>query len=142
MRIRDFSLDAEGMQDDLAPVKEKFQDAFIRVWNRQAENDGFNRLVLGAELEWDEVVVLRAYAKYLRQVGVTLSETLHPADAGQASGHHAQHHRSSSRTTSIPALGDVGHGTQRRVARHPLADRGRARAASRIPTKTASSGCT
>src|SRR5204862_472463 len=62
------------MQDDLAPLKEKFQDAFIRVWTRQAENDGFNRLVLGAELEWHEVVVMRAYAKYLRQVGVTLSE--------------------------------------------------------------------
>jgi len=74
VRIRDFSLDAEGMQDDLTPVKEKFQDAFIRVWTRQAENDGFNRLVLVAELEWHEVVVLRAYAKYLRQVGVTLSE--------------------------------------------------------------------
>jgi glutamate dehydrogenase len=74
VRIRDFSLDAEGMQDDLTPIKAKFQDAFIRVWTRQAENDGFNRLVLTAELAWDEVVVLRAYAKYLRQVGVTLSE--------------------------------------------------------------------
>jgi glutamate dehydrogenase len=75
VRIRDFSLDAEGMQDDLGPLKDKFQNAFIRVWNRDAENDGFNRLVLGAELEWDEVVILRAYAKYLRQVGVALSET-------------------------------------------------------------------
>ncbi len=75
VRIRDFSLDAEGMQDDLTPVKEKFQNAFIKVWNREAENDGFNRLVLGAALEWDEVVILRAYAKYLRQVGVALSET-------------------------------------------------------------------
>ncbi|HEX8254742.1 MAG TPA: NAD-glutamate dehydrogenase [Thermoanaerobaculia bacterium] len=74
VRIREFSLDAEGMQDDLSPIKEKFQDAFIRVWTRQAENDGFNRLVLGAELEWHEVVILRAYAKYLRQVGVTLTE--------------------------------------------------------------------
>ena len=75
VRIRDFSLDAEGMADDLTPVKQKFQDAFIRVWSHQAENDGFNRLVLGAELDWYEVVMLRAYAKYLRQVGVTLSET-------------------------------------------------------------------
>ncbi|HUP63373.1 MAG TPA: NAD-glutamate dehydrogenase [Thermoanaerobaculia bacterium] len=75
VRIRDFSLDGEGMQDDLTPVKEKFQDAFIRVWTHQAENDGFNRLVLGADVEWHEVVVLRAYAKYLRQVGVALSET-------------------------------------------------------------------
>ena len=75
VRIRDFKLSGEGMQDDLKPIKEKFQAAFIRVWTNQAENDGFNRLVLGAELEWDEVVVLRAYAKYLRQVGVNLSET-------------------------------------------------------------------
>ncbi|HKR65799.1 MAG TPA: NAD-glutamate dehydrogenase [Thermoanaerobaculia bacterium] len=75
VRIRDFSLDGEGMQDDLTPLKEKFQDAFIRVWHHEAESDGFNRLVLGAELEWHEVVVLRAYAKYVRQVGVTLSET-------------------------------------------------------------------
>jgi glutamate dehydrogenase len=74
VRIRDFSLSAEGMQDDLRPVKEKFQDAFTRVWTRQAEDDGFNRLVLTAELEWHEIVVLRAYAKYLRQIGVTLSE--------------------------------------------------------------------
>ncbi|MGZ5465921.1 MAG: NAD-glutamate dehydrogenase [Thermoanaerobaculia bacterium] len=76
VRIRDFNVDAEGMPDDLAPVKEKFQNAFIRVWTHQAENDGFNRLILGAELEWDEVVVLRAYAKYLRQIGATFSEQL------------------------------------------------------------------
>ena len=74
VRIRDFSLDAQGMQDDLRAVKEKFQDAFVRIWRREAENDGFNRLVLGAELEWNEIVVLRAYAKYMRQMGVNLSE--------------------------------------------------------------------
>ena len=74
IRIRDFSLAGHGMQDDLLPVKEKFQETFIRVWNHEAENDGFNRLVLGAELEWHQVVVLRAYCKYIRQIGVPLSE--------------------------------------------------------------------
>ena len=74
IRIRDFSLAAEGMQDDLRSVKGKFQEAFIRVWNKDAEDDGFNRLVLGAELEWHEVAILRAYCKYLRQIGVNLSE--------------------------------------------------------------------
>jgi glutamate dehydrogenase len=76
VRIRDFNVDAEGMPDDLSSIKEKFENAFIRVWTNQAENDGFNRLVLGAELEWDEVVVLRAYAKYLRQIGATFSDQL------------------------------------------------------------------
>jgi len=74
VRIRDFSLSAQGMQDDLTAVQQKFQDAFIRVWRRDAEDDGFNRLILAAELEWHEVVVLRAYAKYMRQIGVNLSE--------------------------------------------------------------------
>jgi glutamate dehydrogenase len=63
------------MDDDLTPVKEKFQEAFIRVWTHQAEDDGFNRLVLCAGLDWHEVVVLRAYAKYLRQVGVAFTQT-------------------------------------------------------------------
>jgi glutamate dehydrogenase len=75
VRIRDFSLSAEGMQDDLRAVKQKFEETFIRVWIRDAESDGFNRLVLAAELEWHEIAVLRAYCKYLRQIGVTLSET-------------------------------------------------------------------
>src|ERR1051326_8908597 len=75
VRIRDFSLAAAGMRDDLTPVKTKFEETFIRVWNNEAENDGFNRLVLGAELEWHEVVVLRAYCKYIRQVVIALSES-------------------------------------------------------------------
>jgi glutamate dehydrogenase len=75
VRIRDFALSASGMQDDLRPVKDKFQEAFIRVWNREAEDDGFNRLVLSAEVDWHEVVILRAYCKYLRQIGVALSES-------------------------------------------------------------------
>ena len=74
VRIRDFTISGEGMQDDLTPVKEKFEEAFIRVWTHQAENDGFNRLVLCAGLEWHEIAVVRAYAKYLRQTGVAFSE--------------------------------------------------------------------
>ncbi|HJW93035.1 MAG TPA: NAD-glutamate dehydrogenase [Thermoanaerobaculia bacterium] len=74
IRIRDFALDAQGLQDDLTDVRDKFQDAFVRVWRHEAEDDGFNRLVLAAELEWHEVVVLRAYCKYMRQIGVNLSE--------------------------------------------------------------------
>jgi glutamate dehydrogenase len=75
IRIRDFRLDAAGMKDDLSPVKAKFEETFTRVWQNDAENDGFNRLVLCAELEWHEVVVLRAYCKYIRQIGIALSES-------------------------------------------------------------------
>ncbi|HEX8154984.1 MAG TPA: NAD-glutamate dehydrogenase, partial [Thermoanaerobaculia bacterium] len=74
VRIRDFHLSSEGMQDDLSGVKEKFQETFVRVWKGEAEDDRFNRLVLVAEVEWHEVVVLRAYCKYLRQLGINLSD--------------------------------------------------------------------
>ncbi|WP_330175554.1 NAD-glutamate dehydrogenase [Streptomyces sp. NBC_01498] len=55
-------------------VRERFQDAFAAVWTGEAENDGFNSLVLRAGLNWREAMVLRAYAKYLRQAGATFSQ--------------------------------------------------------------------
>ncbi|MGR6970767.1 NAD-glutamate dehydrogenase [Streptomyces cynarae] len=54
--------------------RERFQDAFAAVWTGQAENDGFNALVLSAGLTWRQAMVLRAYAKYLRQAGSTFSQ--------------------------------------------------------------------
>ncbi|QXQ97208.1 NAD-glutamate dehydrogenase [Streptomyces sp. WY228] len=52
----------------------RFQEAFAAVWKDEAENDGFNALVLGAGLNWRQAMVLRAYAKYLRQAGSTFSQ--------------------------------------------------------------------
>ncbi|MFF4349000.1 NAD-glutamate dehydrogenase [Streptomyces sp. NPDC001530] len=54
--------------------RERFQDAFTATWTGQAENDGFNALVLSAGLNWRQAMVLRAYAKYLRQAGSTFSQ--------------------------------------------------------------------
>ncbi|WP_274559137.1 NAD-glutamate dehydrogenase [Streptomyces spiramyceticus] len=55
-------------------ARDRFQDAFAAVWTGQAENDGFNALVLSAGLDWRQAMVLRAYAKYLRQAGSTFSQ--------------------------------------------------------------------
>ncbi|MDF3302845.1 NAD-glutamate dehydrogenase [Streptomyces tropicalis] len=55
-------------------ARERFQDAFAAAWNDKAENDGFNALVLSAGLTWRQAMVLRAYAKYLRQAGSTFSQ--------------------------------------------------------------------
>ncbi|MFI1052467.1 NAD-glutamate dehydrogenase [Streptomyces griseoruber] len=54
--------------------RERFQEAFAATWTGRAENDGFNALVLGAGLNWRQAMVLRAYAKYLRQAGSTFSQ--------------------------------------------------------------------
>ncbi|MEV8566555.1 NAD-glutamate dehydrogenase [Streptomyces sp. NPDC051322] len=62
---------SELLADD---ARDRFQDAFAATWTGQAENDGFNALVLGAGLTWRQAMVLRAYAKYLRQAGSTFSQ--------------------------------------------------------------------
>ncbi len=53
---------------------EVFQEAFYNIWTKQAEHDGFNALVFGANLNWREITIVRAYAKYLKQIGFTFSQ--------------------------------------------------------------------
>ena len=73
--MHDFGLTHREVDElDIGAVKEKFQQAFARIWFGEVENDGFNRLVLRARLTWREIVVLRAYCKYLRQAGSTFSQ--------------------------------------------------------------------
>jgi glutamate dehydrogenase len=55
-------------------VKQLFQNAFAAIWHGFAENDRFNRLVLRAQLTWREVMVIRAYFKYLWQIGLNFSQ--------------------------------------------------------------------
>ncbi|MFD6347115.1 NAD-glutamate dehydrogenase [Streptomyces roseolus] len=55
-------------------ARERFQEAFAATWTGEAENDNFNSLVLSAGLTWREAMVLRAYAKYLRQAGAMFSQ--------------------------------------------------------------------
>jgi glutamate dehydrogenase len=70
-RTQSGSPDGAYLGDD---ARERFQDAFAATWMGQAENDGFNALVLSAGLTWRQAMVLRAYAKYLRQAGSTFSQ--------------------------------------------------------------------
>lgn len=73
--IHDFSMvHARGLVLEPDQVKHIFQDAFVRVWRGEVEDDGFNRLVLGAELTWQETAILRAYCKYLLQTSIPFSQ--------------------------------------------------------------------
>ncbi|MCO4890284.1 NAD-glutamate dehydrogenase [Cupriavidus sp. WGtm5] len=76
--VHDFGLEiADGSsaaEFDIARVKALFEDAFARAWHGEIENDDLNRLVLRAELAARDVTILRAYARYLRQVGSTFSD--------------------------------------------------------------------
>ncbi|WP_285403147.1 NAD-glutamate dehydrogenase domain-containing protein [Luteibacter sp. ME-Dv--P-043b] len=73
--IQDFEVQPVGrLAFDVAQVGTLFEDAFEQIWRGNAENDGFNRLVLGAKLGWRQVAVLRSYTKYLLQTGVAFSQ--------------------------------------------------------------------
>ena len=60
---------------EIESVKENFQESFARVWAGEAENDGLNQLVIMAGLNWRQITILRAYAKYFRQTGFTFSQS-------------------------------------------------------------------
>ncbi len=73
--IHDFGLRWEGGAGlDPQAVGDTFRDAFAAVWTGRAESDGLNRLILAAGLTWQEVVLLRAYARYMRQLGTAFSQ--------------------------------------------------------------------
>ncbi len=72
--IHDFGLETrDGSEVDLGTVRKNFQVAFHRVWCGDVESDVFNTLVLRAGLSWREVVILRAYSRFLRQAGIAFS---------------------------------------------------------------------
>jgi len=66
----------EGAEGDpqLDSLRERFEETFRAVWLGAAEVDRFNALVLHAGLTWRQAAMLRAYAKYLRQVGTAYSQ--------------------------------------------------------------------
>jgi len=74
--ILDFSMLINGESKfNVHTVSTLFQDAFAKVWLGDLEDDGFNRLVLGAGLEGRRVSILRAFAKYERQIGGRFSQS-------------------------------------------------------------------
>jgi glutamate dehydrogenase len=73
--VRDFKLQVTGgLPLALETVKPLVEEALLKVWRGEMENDRFNVLVLKAGLSWRQAVSLRAYAKYLRQTGFTYSQ--------------------------------------------------------------------
>jgi glutamate dehydrogenase len=73
--LHDFELQAQ-VAEEIEPetLARLFEDSFAKVFRGEVENDDFNRLVLLAGLSAQEIVVLRAYARYLKQIGFALSQ--------------------------------------------------------------------
>jgi glutamate dehydrogenase len=70
LHLDDFGLRARGRWPFDPDVDgPRLVAAVQAAWRAQAEVDSLNRLVVSAALDWRDVVVLRAYRRYRRQVG-------------------------------------------------------------------------
>ncbi len=56
-------------------ARQRFMEAFSASYVGDSESDGFNALVMGADLDWRDVSLLRSIGRYLRQVGITYSQS-------------------------------------------------------------------
>ncbi|MEP0943230.1 MAG: NAD-glutamate dehydrogenase [Rhizobiaceae bacterium] len=67
--IHDMVLEnARSAEVDLREAEPKLKSAIHAIWNGENDNDNFNSLVLVAGLDWQMAGVMRAYARYLRQI--------------------------------------------------------------------------
>lgn len=68
--IHDFLLETPEIEGDvnIDEVKKDFERAFIQIWNNMVENDTLNRLTLTAQANWHEIMVLRSYVRYTKQL--------------------------------------------------------------------------
>ncbi len=58
---------------DIKDIKAEFEDALINIWHQSTNNDRLNKLVIGAEMTWREITILRCYLRFLRQAKYPLS---------------------------------------------------------------------
>ncbi len=65
---------ADGEPIDLGALSAPLEAAFMAVNRGLAENDGYNALVVEAELDWRDIAMLRAYSRYLRQARIPYSQ--------------------------------------------------------------------
>ncbi|MER9138097.1 NAD-glutamate dehydrogenase [Mesorhizobium sp. M0830] len=73
--IHDMELEnSYGEPIDLTDGGALFADAFLSVWRGDVDNDGYNGLAQTAGLWSGEITVLRAYGRYLQQVGIPQSQ--------------------------------------------------------------------
>ena len=61
---------AFGKPIDLKDGGALFEEVFLSTWRGEADNDGYNALVQTAGLGAKEILVLRAYGRYLQQAGI------------------------------------------------------------------------
>ena len=68
--IQEFSIEAPTSKLSAEVQKSFFETALLKTFSGATENDGLNKLVLAAGLDYRQVACVRALAKYINQVGL------------------------------------------------------------------------
>ncbi len=73
--LHDMQLDrVGGGAVDIETAKQRLDACFAAVMSGEAENDGYNALVLAAGLTWRDAALMRTFSRYLRQIAVPYSQ--------------------------------------------------------------------
>ncbi len=59
---------------NIVALRDVLRNAILAIWNGDAEDDGFNRLIVSPGIAWRDVAILRACAKYRLQLGSAFSQ--------------------------------------------------------------------
>jgi len=73
--LHDMLLQTVGIDADKAEANNaRVEACFLNVMRRNAENDGYNALVLNAGIAWRDVALIRAISRFLRQIRIPYSQ--------------------------------------------------------------------
>jgi glutamate dehydrogenase len=89
--LHDMALErATGAAIPIEEVESRIEAALLAIFRGVTESDGFNKLVLEADLGWREAALMRAFGRYLRQIVIPYGQEYlanvlarHPAIAGK-----------------------------------------------------------
>ncbi len=73
--IRDFTLQLPSHIDDITSCRGEIEKTLLAVWQGEVESDKMNALVLLAGITHREATILRAVAKYLKQISFNATQT-------------------------------------------------------------------
>lgn len=74
--LQDFGvLGSDNQPVDLDRCASSVAETITAVWHSQTESDALNKLVISADLSWQQVSNLRAYRKYRQRIGSRFAES-------------------------------------------------------------------
>ncbi len=62
------------MHYDLSQFKDEFETALFRIWHKEIEDDTLNKLIIRAGMGWRDIVLIRAYGRYIAQTDFPYSQ--------------------------------------------------------------------